>query len=248
MNVKEFGADRAETILLLHGGGLSWWNYREEARLLEDDRHVVLPVLDGHADSGTPFTTIADNAEALLSLIDERFGGSVLFIGGLSLGGQILLEMLARRRDVCRYALVESAAVIPTRLTGALIGPAVGCSYGLIRNERFARAQFKALHIREDLYGEYYRDTCKIAREDMTAFMKASTTYSLPKSLGETSARVHVCFGERETRVIRKSAEALCRAVPSAELHRLPGLYHGEFSLNRPGEYAALVREIVGGG
>ena len=31
MNYKEYGSANAKTILLLHGGGLSWWNYREES-------------------------------------------------------------------------------------------------------------------------------------------------------------------------------------------------------------------------
>ena len=31
MRYIEYGAGNSETILLLHGGGLSWWNYREEA-------------------------------------------------------------------------------------------------------------------------------------------------------------------------------------------------------------------------
>lgn len=34
MEYKAFGDERAEKIMLLHGGGLSWWNYRDEAALL----------------------------------------------------------------------------------------------------------------------------------------------------------------------------------------------------------------------
>ena len=30
MNFKEYGNKNKDTIMLLHGGGLSWWNYREE--------------------------------------------------------------------------------------------------------------------------------------------------------------------------------------------------------------------------
>ena len=133
--MQEYGADQKDTILLLHGGGLSWWNYREAAELLKNEYHVVLPILDGHAGSDRPFTAIEENASELVSFIDENFGGSVLLIGGLSLGGQVLLEMLAQRRDICSYALVESAAVVPSKLTNALIGPAFGGSYGLIRKE-----------------------------------------------------------------------------------------------------------------
>ena len=37
MKCFEYGKDHPQTILLLHGGGLSWWNYREAAELLRQD-------------------------------------------------------------------------------------------------------------------------------------------------------------------------------------------------------------------
>ena len=245
MQFHEYGADQNETILLLHGGGLSWWNYREAAETLQKEFHVILPILDGHALSDRPFTTIEDNAAEIISFIDEQFGGSVLLIGGLSLGGQILLEMLSQRADICSYALVESAAVIPSKLTNALIAPAFGSSYGLIRNRSFAKMQFESLHIQPALFEDYYRDTCRIKKQDMIAFMKANTSYALKESFSATSARVHVYIGEKETGEIRRSAEAICRALPSARLHRLPALRHGEISINHADRYADAIRQIV---
>ena len=44
MNYKEFGKQNSDVIILLHGGGLSWWNYRKEAEMLQNDFHVILPV------------------------------------------------------------------------------------------------------------------------------------------------------------------------------------------------------------
>jgi pimeloyl-ACP methyl ester carboxylesterase len=161
MQFFESGQNHTNTILLLHGGGLSWWNYREAAALLGEAYHVILPILDGHAGSDRPFTTIEDNAAEILSFLDERCSGAAKLIGGLSLGGQILLEMLSQRKDVCAYALVESAAVLPARLTNALIAPAFGSSYGLIRNRHFAKLQFQSLHIKPELFEDYYRDTCR---------------------------------------------------------------------------------------
>ena len=75
MQLVEYGADRRDTILLLHGGGLSWWNYREAAELLRRDCHVVLPILDGHGGSDRPFRSIEENAEEILSYIEEKLGG-----------------------------------------------------------------------------------------------------------------------------------------------------------------------------
>ena len=91
----EFGQQNPDVVMLLHGGGLSWWNYREVAQKLAERYHVVLPVLDGHADSDAPFTTVEENAARLISCIDAHFGGQILALGGLSLGGQVAVEMLS---------------------------------------------------------------------------------------------------------------------------------------------------------
>ncbi len=246
MQYREYGDRRAPVVMLLHGGGLSWWNYREEARLLQDDFRVILPVLDGHAGSDRPFTTIEDNASGILSFIDGHLGGSVLLIGGLSLGGQVLLEMLSQRNSICRYAMVESASVLPSRATHALIGPAFGSSYALIRNRAFAKLQFRSLRIRPDLFEEYYRDTCRIGKGDMIAFLKANTAYTLKSAVSGTSAEVRVFAGEKEKGGILRSADIICRMIPGSRKAVMPGLYHGEFSLNHPKEYAQAVREIVG--
>ena len=247
MKTVEFGAEHTDTMILLHGGGLSWWNYRESAMLLQNEYHIVLPILDGHAGSDRPFTTIEENAAEIISFIDAHLGGSVLLIGGLSLGGQILLELLSQRGDICRHALVESAAVIPSKLTNALIGPAFGSSYGLISNRSFARLQFQSLHMKPELFEDYYRDTCLIKKQDMIAFMKASTSYTLKDIFRETPADIHVYVGEKETGEILRSAEAICRMRPSCSLHRMKDLRHGEFSINHADQYAETIRRIIQG-
>ncbi len=248
MIYREFGADRPETIILLHGGGLSWWNYRSEALILQSVYHIVLPVLDGHAGSDRSFTSIEDNAAELISFIDSHFGGNVLLIGGLSLGAQVLLDILSQRNGICRYALAESPSVIPSGLTNALIGPAFGSSYGLIQNRRFARLQFQSLHMDDHLFEDYYRDTCKISKADMIAFLRANTSYALKAPMAGTAARLHVFAGEKENRQILKSADAIKACCPECTVNILPGLRHGEFSLNHPEQYADYIKQITGNG
>ena len=100
MQYKEYGKQNRDVIILLHGGGLSWWNYREVSERLQNDFRIIIPILDGHAGSDENFTTIEDNAAEIISFIDRNFGGSVLLIGGLSLGAQVLLEMYPAKRPL----------------------------------------------------------------------------------------------------------------------------------------------------
>lgn len=245
MNFMEYGAAGRETVILLHGGGLSWWNYREEAELLQNEFRVILPILDGHAGSDRPFTTIEDCADGLLALIDERCGGSVALIGGLSLGGQVLLELLSRRAEVCRHAIAESAMLLPSPLMRALIGPAFGSSYGLIKNRSFAVLQARSLRIPPTLFEDYYRDSCAIAKKDMIAFLKANCSYALKDDVKRSGARLHICVGEKETRGILRSAELLHERLPGSALTVMPGLYHGEYSLCHAQDYADAVRAVL---
>ena len=239
MKVMEYGKQNKDVALLLHGGGLSWWNYRDAAGILSEDFHVVLPVLDGHG--GEKFTSIEDNAAGIISYIDENFGGQVAVLGGLSLGGQIALEMLAQRPDICRSALIESALVKPSKLTRALIGPTFAMNYGLIKQWWFARWQAAYLGIPRILFEDYYRDTCAISKADLIAFTQANCGYAL-KHLA-TTARVKIVAGSREQGSILESAKMIHRAIPGSELEILPGLRHGDLSLNQPECYARMVRE-----
>ena len=242
----EFGQQNTDVVMLLHGGGLSWWNYREVAELLAERYHVVLPVLDGHADSDAPFTTIEDNAARLISYIDTHFGGQVLAICGLSLGGQIAVEMLSQRPDICRYALIESALVKPMKLTHMLIGPTFGMSYDLIKEKWFAKAQADFLGIPKVLFEDYYRDTCAISKADMIAFLKANSMYTVKPSLSETTAKVKIVAGSREQKSIRDSAILLNQAIPGSGLEILPDLRHGDLSLNKPEQYAKILTDWIG--
>jgi len=241
MQYVEYGAHNSQTIILLHGGGLSWWNYREVAQLLEDKYHVVLPILGGHADSDAPFTSIEDNAARLITYIDEHHGGSIYALGGLSLGGQIAVEMLTQRPDVCRFALLESTLIKPSKLTHVLVGPTFGMSYGLIKQKWFAKMQAAYLGIPQKLFDDYYRDTCKITKEDMIAFLKANSGYSVKAALGNTKAKVHIVFGSKEQPAIRASGKLLNCMIPDSTLEVLPRYRHGELSLNYPERYAQML-------
>lgn len=245
MRYVEYGNQNPETIILLHGGGLSWWNYRDVAQLLSDRFHVVLPILDGHADSDAPFTSIDDNATRIIAYIDQHFGGKVLAVGGLSLGGQIAVEMLTQRPAICRFALIESALVKPMKLTRALIKPTFGMSYGLIKQMWFAKMQAAYLGIPKKLFDDYYRDTCKISKEDMIAFLQSNSVYSIKPALRNTQAKVHIVFGSKEQSSIRTSGKLLNHTILGSTMEVLPGYRHGDLSLNHPQAYAQKLLTMI---
>ena len=169
-----------------------------------------------------------------------------MLIGGLSLGGQILVEMLSKRSDICKFAIVESANAIQMKLTSALIKPVYSLFYPLVRRRWFASLQFRYLRIKEEYFENYYADSSVISENDMTAFLTANSNYILKNTLRDCRSKVLVVAGGKELRAMKKSAAMIVDNLPTSKMMILEGLHHGEFSLNCPGRYAEELIQMTG--
>ncbi|MBQ4427052.1 MAG: alpha/beta hydrolase [Oscillospiraceae bacterium] len=243
MVFREFGSKNLPTAILLHGGGLAPWSLESAAKMLSADHHCVLPVLDGHSGADRRFTSVRDNAAEIAEFIESEIG-EVELLHGVSLGGQIALELLSLRPKLFRFAVVESALCIPSRMTAAMIAPSVKMSYGLTKYRWFARLQADYLGIPKEYFEDYYRDTCAIDERDMAAFLYANALYELKPELINTEARVLAVCGGKEYGFMKSSALKISERVPNGESLIVPRLRHGELSLARADEFCLLVRNF----
>ena len=244
MIVKEYGKSNKDIIMLLHGGGLSWWNYEEVSEILKSNYHVILPILDGHSGSDRDFTSIENNANEIIEYIDNNYNGNVKLIGGLSLGAQILLDILSKRDNICEYAIIESALVCPMKMTNRLIELLINMSYGLINKKWFSKLQFKSLKIKKELFNKYYIDSSNITKDNMISFLKANSNYHL-KNIKTNKSKSIVVVGSKERPIMIKSAKIIHDELINSELEILSGYYHGDLSINHPNEYAEKVKKLI---
>lgn len=243
MQFREAGSRDKPTVILLHGGGLSWWSLHEVIDGLKGRYHVVTPILDGHGeDGGETFTSIEQSAQKLIGYIDAAHNGSVFALGGLSIGAQIAAEVLSQRADIAKYAILESALAFPMKSVYALAAPMCHCSYGLIKQRWFARLQGKSLCLPDDMLERYYSDSLRISKQSLLNMMLSNSSYSLKKSLAHTRANVLVIVGEREPGVMKRSAQALHLSIPQSMLYVAPAMRHGELSLMHPKKYMTILR------
>ena len=245
MLFKEAGSRELPTIILLHGGGVSWWSLSPVIDLLKDDYHVVTSIIDGHGeDGGTTFVSIEDSASKLLGYIDSQCGGSVFALGGLSLGAQIAVEVLSRRPDVARYAILESALVIPIKKTVAWSVPLSKMSYGLIKQRWFSKLQAKSLFVPGDMLELYYRDSLRVSKESLINITVSNGNYELKGAIEKTTAKTLIIAGEKELGIMKESARLLSNKLPQSTLHLAKNRAHGELSLAHPEEYVDLLKEF----
>jgi hypothetical protein len=121
MKTAEYGKQNRDVIMLLHGGGLSWWNYRAEAELLGDPAMSCCRSLTAMR-TATMICQYRGKREPDHLPDRQRVRRAVLAIGGLSPRRSDLDGDAVAARDHLRYAVIESASVIPSGITNALIG------------------------------------------------------------------------------------------------------------------------------
>lgn len=242
---KSFGEGDQPAVALLHGGGLSWWSWQPVIDALQDQYHIITPIIDGHGeDANTTFRSITDSTNKLLAYLDAEHDGHVFAIGGLSIGAQIAVEALTRRPDLTEKAVVESALVFPMKSAAALAAPTYRLFYGLIRQRWYAKIQSRYLFVPADQFELYYRDSSPMSSDSLVNMTRSNASYTLNPAIGQTSADVLILVGEKELSVMKKSAQALHDAIPSSTLTVLSDSGHGEISLARPDEYVTLLREF----
>lgn len=246
MKYKEFGNNNKPSMVLLHGGGLSYWSLNNIVRNLEKSFYVITPVIDGHGEDGeTEFSSIEDSAQKLLHYIDEKLNGKVFAIAGLSLGAQIVVEILSQRKNIADYAVIESALVIPTKSINFLIKPLYNIFYGLIKQKWFSRLQAKSLFVPKNEFGRYYNDSLMISRQSLINIAQSNGNYVIKDTLKNTQAKVLIIVGSKEINFMRKSAKILHDKLIDSQLYIANGMQHGEISLIYYDKYLALIKSFM---
>lgn len=249
MKFMEFGKPENPVVILLHGGGLSWWSVEEQARLLQSEYRVVMPIIDGHGeDADTDFVSIRDSAGKLLSFIDQNCGGHVFALCGLSLGAQIAAEALAARPEIADFAALESVLVQPGHDRGRSIPePFLRLSHSLLRFRPFAALQAKALSLPKELFEPYFRDSQKLSLNTLIHLLNSNGDFRIPVSLRDTKAKVLILAGSGESVEMKLSAGLLKKEVRGSRLVFAQGMRHGEFSIKHPEAYVRVLKQWFSG-
>jgi len=246
MKYMEFGVSDKPTIILLHGGGLSWWSLEGVIEELQTQYHLVTPIIDGHGEDGeTTFTSISDSASKLISYIDTYCNGKVFALGGLSIGAQIITEIISMRADIAEYAIIESALVYPIKGTTALTVPTFKLFYGLVKKRWFSKVQAKNLFVPSDMFEQYYQDSLNISKQSLINITISNGSYTVKKSVSDFKGKVLIIVGEKELGIMQKSAKALHGMISNSQLYIADKMGHGEISLVHSKEYLVLIKSFL---
>lgn len=220
--VKETGRQNAATVLFLHGGGGAGWMWEPQVTALSQHYHCLVPDMPGHGQSNMHRFTIHETVQQVERLIRDRAHNSKAHVVGLSLGAQVLVQLLASYPDRINRAFVSSALVRPLMLTKLLTPSILHWTY------RFGVEPFKGskaytrLNMRwsagiPDNYFEPFEvDYQQLTDVRFAEVMSENVRFRLPDGLENVSVPTLIVVGKREYRVMKQSAKDLIHTLPQA--------------------------------
>ena len=250
MKFHEFGNKNLPPILLIHGGGSSWWNYLRQARILSEEYRVILPTLNGHGEEyQLDYVSTEDSALEILDYIKANCGGKLFAIGGVSLGGQIAMELLSLDSEIAEKAIIDGSLCIPqprlakisiflVSLFGKLMFNKFSCKLQLsMMNKLYPKLAYP-----EEIKAYYLEDLPRTPIKTLVTIYKTYMGhYKLKDMISASKAQVLYIYGEKELNCVKESAKLFHQLHSNTILYEAKGYNHGYLSAYLPYEWIDLV-------
>ncbi len=224
----ETGNKLGKTIVFIHGGGISSWMWDNQVEFFKNQYYCLTPDLPGHGNSRhEEYISTRDCSEKIIKIIETKSNGKKVILVGLSLGAQIVVDILSIRPDLVECALINSCLVRPFRLLNHMIPLMVKWSTPLASNRKFAKFQAKDMYISDSCFETYYQDTKCLTAKTLSTFMLGYFDYKLPDTFKEMTVPSLVLIGSKEPSFMKKSLIALVKSNPNCKGYSMSQVKHG---------------------
>ncbi len=244
MNFRIFGNDKAPSLLLIPGLGVSYEIFLPLIRLTEDRFHIIAAEVDGFTlGKHTRFTSVDDQAAQIIAHIQANCNGHLDCAYGLSLGGKILSRILERNEIVIDHAILDAAPLLP--LPDWLIDP--------LRYYQAANVwtcchwtEFWKFVFRSHYFDVLLDECCKTWRwggkQAVLDGYKSVYTSKLESISGED---IHFWYGTKEAFAAKPQVKHLLAVYPNAHVQIFSGMNHGQLLIDHPEEVAKRIAEAI---
>ncbi len=244
---KETGTKNQETIIFLHGGGLAGWIWDEQIKSFHD-YHCIVPDLPEHGKSANvgPFT-IECAAEMVVDLIKNHNSDGKAHLVGISLGAQIIVQILATHPDVVNHALITGTLIrnMPHRETLLKLMDYTFKVYEPVKDTKFfIKANMRMYNISKDHFDKFKESTLQLKTDSLHRILNENLFFTLPEGLKDANSPVLVMMGEKDYKVIKESARDLVNALPNSKSYIVPKRGH-VWNMELPSLFNKVLRSFI---
>lgn len=218
--LKETGQNNPETIIFLHGVGLAGWMWDEQVKEFSD-YHCLVPDLPEHGNSQEVGQfTIEVAAEMIVDIIKNRAHNGKSHLVGLSLGAQVIVQILSIAPEVVSSAFISGTLVHTTQPSETFINLLNNLIkiYLPVKNDKLSIGSYiRSYNLPKNLIQKFKESTCVIQSESAERIIRENTLFQMPDGLENVDVPVLVMVGEKDYIIIKKSAKELIFTFPNSK-------------------------------
>lgn len=244
MTIHEFGKDGQKVIVLIHPSAVMWDYFKAVIPLLEEQYHLILPALPGY-DEARPeeaYTSVEAISDELAAWLTAHGMQTVDVLYGCSMGGSVVLRMLAEQKLTVKNAVCDGA-ITPYQLPRLVTRPLIVRDFLFLSLFKFGGVKLLEKAITSDEYNrENLRYIAKVFRfasyKTIWNNMDSCNTYSMPEQIPPYSGRLQYWYGSREKASRARDLKYIKAHFPHAEFIEHAGMEHASMATTHPQEMA----------
>lgn len=250
MTIHEYGTGK-KVIVLIHPSAVMWDYFDYIIPLLKEEYRLIIPALPGY-DEENPnenFTSVEEIAAVLLKWLMEHKIKTVDILYGCSMGGSIVLRMLAEQNIAVKNVVCDGGITpyqlpwIVTRLIALrdFLIIAMGKIGGLKLLEKvFSTDEYSA----EDL--KYIAKVLRfMSYKTIWRTFESCNNYIMPKPVPEYHGRFQYWYGDKEEKNRAWDIQYIKKNFPNAEFIKLENMGHASMASLHPQDMANRFRLLI---
>ncbi|MCR5121355.1 MAG: alpha/beta hydrolase [Ruminococcus sp.] len=239
MTIHEFGKENDKVMLLIHPSAVMWDYFEYVIPLLEKKYHLIVPALPGYDTlTGEDYTSVEDIADRLADWLIAHGHGEIECIYGCSMGGAIVLRILAERRIKAKNAVIDGG-VTPYQLPWLVTRAIAVKDFLLIYAGKLGGMKLLQKAFASD---EYTGDDLKYI-VDVLHMMSAKTVwrtfescnnFSMPEVIDASDVNMEYWFAEKEIGERKADMAYVRKHFPHCRFRRFHDIGHGGLAVCKP--------------
>lgn len=246
MNIHEFGKKGSKIVVLIHPSVVMWDYFENVIPLMEKDYHLIVPALPGYdPDKKDDFTSVESIALELEKYLINHSLENIASIYGCSMGGSIILRILANNRLKIKSALIDGG-ITPYRLPWLFtrfiaIKDFLMIYMGKLGGMKILQRAFSTDELtEEDL--KYVEKVLKMmSAKTIWRTFDSCNNYSMPPTVKTDCEHIEYWYSAVEEKARKWDIAYMHKVFPQAEFNRFTEVGHGGLAVLKP---ELLVREL----
>ncbi len=250
MTIHEFGKENKRVVVLIHPSIVMWDYFEYVIPLLEKKYHVIVPALPGYdPDKKDDFTSIERISKELERWLRNHDVYNVDFIYGCSMGGSIVIRMLADNTMNIKRAVIDGG-ITPYRLPWILtrfiaLKDFLLIFAGKIGGVKLLEKAFSTDELsKEDV--EYAAGVLKmISARTIWRTFDSCNNYSMPKYIHTGCRQIEYWVADKEVKDRRNDIAYVKKYLPLTVFRRIRNVGHGGLAPFNPEKFVRGIEKIM---